>query len=240
MPGLNYSPPVKVDEGRFPNYKAIEKFGYNAAVSNTVFEDVWVQGGDLTWPATARTLTIQSAGNDNGAGSTGAQKIMIEGLDANWNELSEEIETDAAVDPTTTNAFLRVNRAYVTDVGTLGTNEGAITLTTTTDLDIQAAIGAGLGQTEKSHLSIPAGFNAIIYEWTVNNGKADDHDTYIQTREFGKSWRIRKRALTYESEYKDECIIRLPEKSDIRIQSKGGGVDRPLDTSYKVVLYRNS
>jgi hypothetical protein len=216
----------------------LDKFGYNPSVSNTVFEDVWYASQALTYPTVARTLTVDSSGNDNGTGSTGANEIMIQGLDANWNEIKETVVLNATVSPTTTNEFIRVNRAFVTTVGSLGVNENDITLTTTTDLDLQANIGAGLGQTEKSHLSVPAGFKCKILAWSVNCGKGDDFDVILETREFGESWRIRQRALIFQNNKQNELDISIGEKGDVRIRAKGSGVDRPLDVNYRYIFVR--
>ena len=82
------------------------KFGYNAAVSSTE-ETVWMQGGRYVWPTSASTMTISSAdANDTSAG-TGAQTVTINGLDANYAEISETVTMDGQIAATTTNSYLR-------------------------------------------------------------------------------------------------------------------------------------
>ena len=217
-----------------------EKFGHNDAVSNSAFEDVWLGSTNLVQPTTARTLTVQSSGNDNGASSTGAQKIMIEGLDANYNEISEEIATNAAEDPTTTKSFLRVNRIYVTDVGTNGTNENEITVTTTTDLVIQADIKAGLGQSEKSHFTVPAGYTCVIVSWSGDCGKGEDFEIELETQEEGKALRIRQRAYLYQDHIQEDVYVIAPEKTDIKVQAKSlTNANKAVSASYNYILYKN-
>ena len=218
-------------------YRQGEKFGHNDTVG-TSFEDIWVNDGDITLGTTARTLTIQSSGNDNGASSSGARTVIIEGLDANYNEITEEIATVAAADPTTTNAFLRVNRMYVGDVGTNGTNENAITCTTTTDATIQANIGAGLGQTEKSQFTVPANYTCVIHSWSGDCGKGEDFEMELKTAELNKGWRVRQRAYVYQNHIQEDIYVVLPEKTDVKIQGKSlTNANKPLSVSYNYVMY---
>ena len=218
-------------------YRQGEKFGHNDTVG-TSFEDVWINSTDITLGTTARTLTIQSSGNDNGAESTGARTVIIEGLDANYNEISEEIATVAAVDPTTTNAFLRVNRMYVGDVGSNGTNENAITCTTTTDATIQGTIGAGLGQTEKTQFTVPANYTCIIHSWSADCGKGEDFEIELITQEFGKGKRVRQRAYLYQNQIQEDIFVVCPAKTDIKISAKSiTNAGKPLSASYNYVMY---
>ncbi len=218
-------------------YRQGEKFGHNDTVG-TSFEDVWLQSTDIVLPTTARTLTVQSSGNDNGAASSGARTVIIEGLDANYNEISEEIATVAAADPTTTNSFLRVNRMYVGDVGTNGTNENAITVTTTTDLDIQANIGAGLGQSEKTQFTVPANYNCIVHSWSADCGKGEDFEIEFITQENGKGKRVRQRAYVYQNQIQEDIFIVCPAKCDMKISAKSiTNAGKPISASYNYVMY---
>jgi len=100
-------------------YRTVHKFGRNPSVStNTAPEDVWAAGGLMVWPTQASTLTIVSdSANDSAAGS-GAQQIRVEGLDENFDEIYELVELNGLTSVATLHTFFRVDRAYVTRVGT--------------------------------------------------------------------------------------------------------------------------
>ena len=82
-----------------------DKFGRNTSVGTTL-EDIWDVSANISFLTSAETILVQSSGNDNGASSTGARTVTIEGLDNDWNEISETITTNASVDPETTQSFL--------------------------------------------------------------------------------------------------------------------------------------
>lgn len=222
-----------IAENRFADtHIQTEKFGHQPLVPSSGFQDIWGVDANYTFQTVARTLTVQSSGNDNGAASTGAKTIIIEGLDANWNEISEEIATNAAVDPTTTNSFLRVNIIYVGDVGTLGTNEGIISVTSTTDLNILAQIGADKGQSEQCIGSIPAGRRAEFEDIVVACGKGEDFEVELQTCEFGKGWRVRQRLFVYQGTVSEHVNIKLGEKGDFRARAKSiTNINKPISVS---------
>ena len=68
---------------------------------------------------------------DKGGGveGTGVHRVTIEGLDANYNLVTDTLITNGTSTRTSTVEFLRVFRAYVTEAGTTGTNEGTLTIT---------------------------------------------------------------------------------------------------------------
>ena len=92
------------------------KFGHNPASGNGTEDDIWAQGGNLTWMSTASVLDIVStvaADDGNPTTSTGAQTITVEGLDSSWNEQSVTYTLDGTTIVTTAESWIRVNRAFV-------------------------------------------------------------------------------------------------------------------------------
>ena len=153
--------------GDIPNVIYSDKFGHNPSVGTGV-EDVWSAGGTYAgWITTASTVRVRSGGNANDtAAGTGAQKIMVVGLDENWNAAQEEITlAGASASAATTTTFIRVNRLYVTDCGTYGgTNTGVIIVEDTGTSAILAEILAGLSSTEMFMLSVPADHTAHLHD----------------------------------------------------------------------------
>ena len=114
-----------------------------------------------------------SSGNDDIAGA-GARKVFIIGLDENFDEISEEVNLSGATDSQTTNKFIRVYRMYVSETGTYGgTNVGTITGTAEVNNTVQIEISLGVGQSQTSHYTVPAGKNAIVksVSITMDTGK---------------------------------------------------------------------
>ena len=82
---------LRVAEGQVTGATSLFKFGFNADVDTTE-ETVWSGGGDLVYPGAAGEVYISSDDtNDVNPAGTGARTIKIQGLDANYLEIEEDI-----------------------------------------------------------------------------------------------------------------------------------------------------
>jgi len=153
---------LEVNKGNVSGHSLIHKFGNNKSFSTTI-QDVWAQTGTLTHLQAAETMNVISSDtvNDISTGSN-ARVITLEGLDANFNVVTEDV-TLLATAVTTTQSFIRVYRMYVKAVGTYGVaNVGAITATATTAATVQNNIAIGDGQSGTTHYTIPTGFTGYL------------------------------------------------------------------------------
>lgn len=144
--------------------KTVEKFGSNPVVEATATEDIWFTGGTFTWLTTAIKLRIKTGGNSaDDDGGLGAQIITIEGLDENWEEITEDLVTNGTSVSSSTNAtFFRLNRAFVKTCGTYGSaNTGDIVIETTAGVEL-ANIEATIGQSQNSMYTVPINKTAYL------------------------------------------------------------------------------
>ena len=101
------------------------KFGTNNDVDGSL-ETIWDAGGLYTYLTTATTVTVTSTDSDDSASGSGARTITVEGLDANYDLVSETLTVGGSAGTT---EFLRVFRAFVATSGSTGSNEGTISVT---------------------------------------------------------------------------------------------------------------
>jgi len=144
--------------------------GRNSVVGTTE-EDLWFNGGVLTWLQSAVQMDIVSSdATDNGVTpNTGAQTLVIEYLDSSFVEQTQTYTLNGMTNVTTAESMLRINYAYIATCGTYhGSNVGNITIRATGGGAIQANIEAGKGETQKSHYTVPAGKNAKLIRLSVN------------------------------------------------------------------------
>jgi hypothetical protein len=204
----------------------IDKFGEDPTVGTSAFVDI--RGGNVNkvYLTSAETMTIVSDDSLDDAGNAAgnAHKMVIQGLDANWVEASEEITLDGQTPVVTTSTWMRVNRMYITDIGTAaeGTNKGLITCTQTTSGNLECEILALEGQSFDAEWTVPLNQIAKVkYYWT-NIGKGDDAIIRFETRENGKAWRTRAEVKIFENEIRHDfgASITVPAKGDIKVVGK--------------------
>lgn len=92
----------------------------------TSFETVNDLSAAVNFLTTASTLEISSSSEADATGGTGAVTIVLEGLDANRDVISETVTMTGQTSAVTVKYFLRINKMYVATSGTTGTNVGDI------------------------------------------------------------------------------------------------------------------
>lgn len=159
------------------------KFGRNPNISTSANETIWAVGGRYTWATAAETVRVASGGNanDTSAGS-GARSVTIEGLDGDFNEVSETVATaGASASAATTQTFLRVNRAYVASAGTYhGFNTGDIIIEGVTSGNDYAGILTGKGQSQLGFYTVPAGKTAVMSDFSVGVNRSGGAATNVE------------------------------------------------------------
>jgi hypothetical protein len=161
--------------GLVPGHRSYRKFGMNDAVPSGTSE-MWPQGTLRVLPTTAGQFSISSSSieddTDKGGAvpGTGAWTVTVEGLDSNYNEISETVSMNgtAAVTSVGTDWF-RINRMYNNNAGTNEINVGNITATI--GGNPQAYIEANQGQTHQTHYTVPAGKTLMIVGYHLQVGR---------------------------------------------------------------------
>lgn len=164
--------------------KGVSKFGANPNVTASSTEDISFSG-IINWLTAATTIRIKAGGNsaDDSAG-LGAQQVIIEGLDSNWNEVSETLTTNgASASSASSTSFIRINRAYVGNVGTYtGANEGNIVIENSAGGTDLITIEAARGQSQTSQYTVPAGKTAYLLSIRIGSTTAKASDILFWQR----------------------------------------------------------
>ncbi len=228
----------------------VHKFGALQELTST--EDIWFVGGAYPWPTAAETVRIKAGGDaaDDSDGA-GAQKVMVEGLDANFAEVSEELTTNGtSVSSATTQTFIRLHRAYVTDTGTYtGVNTAAINIENSSSTNVIAAIATTFGQTEMSMYTVPAGYTAFLTNISVGisgakagsfcmfqRRNANDVTTPFSAKRI--VWRVDDIIDPVNTDF--GLRVSFPEKTDIWLTGVQGTGNAPdVEATYGLVLVQN-
>lgn len=216
---------VDIAAGRAAGISFFEKFGRNTAVTTT--EDICFQGDNydgFPTSGTAETLDIVSASTNDDEGGSGAEKILVSGLDANWDLATEEITLNGQTTVTTTSTWRRVNRAYVTQSANganTAFNAGNITVTNTTSGNTFLVIPAGFSQSQVSAFTVPRNHVLLVRGARITLNKASGSATAVVGgwfRPFGGSptlIEIGTASVGSPYELGADCKIVIPEKADV-------------------------
>lgn len=246
---------LEVSRGNIAGQSSVNKFGRNpeidVASSADIYDNGDATGGVASYPylSSAETHNIASTStNDDGSpAGTGARTVTVIGVDGDYNEISEVVTMDGTTNVLTTNSYLRIYRMYVTTVGSVGTNDGEITATASSSGSISASILTGLGQTLMAIYTIPAGKTGYMYSYYAGMGdtvSTGDADVRLLIRENNGSWQIKHYmgligAGVSHFDHAFKIPIKIPEKSDIRINVHVTANNTTIGAGFDIILVDN-
>ncbi len=136
--------------------------GMNPDLDMAAEEDLWNEGGLLSYLSSAETMNVTSTSTDDDVGGTGVTAVFITGLDANNLTVSEVVTMDGTSNVLTVNAYTRISFVFASAAGSGLTNAGNITLTASSAATVQANMLAGTSSGLGGFYTIPSGKRAII------------------------------------------------------------------------------
>jgi hypothetical protein len=209
---------LQVSRGQIDGHTALNIFGYSGTVGSTALGPLWegltLSGGAYVYPTVAAPLVLVS----DSASDTSALSVQIQGLDANYAPLVETIAMNGTTNVTTTNSFLRINLMTTTN----GLNVGNITakISSTT----YAKISAGIGQTQMSLYTVPAGYTFYLSYLQADASIGFTSSNYMKFAEYNKDNGTGEVNLLNQSTFVQSfqfpftCPVAHTQKTDIQFQ----------------------
>lgn len=144
------------------------KFGYNSDIDSASTEVLASFGGTFTPLVTASTLRFVSTSANDTSGGTGANSLIVWGVDANRDEQIEIVTLNGTTNVDTVTTWLGINRVSIYLSGSTLNNVGTITITAVTGGSTQAEMPIGQGTTQQCILFIPNNHTALM-DWMLLN-----------------------------------------------------------------------
>lgn len=221
---------LDVAKGNVVGHSDIHKFGKNEDVSTTIFDTIWNGGGSYTGfdAVGAETVTIVSGSANDTAAGTGLRTLRLYGLDANGLQQTEDVTLSGTGTTTSTLTYLRLDRARGLTAGSLGHNEGDITIRqSVTTAVIFAVVPATYNTTMIAAYTIPFDKTGYITTQAVSiaNKQSAFVDVRLQVRGPGSVFTVNGEAAVSSTgtgfiERKFETPPKLPAGTDLFIEGK--------------------
>lgn len=247
--GKNEAFGLQVSRGQIQGHSSVLVFGYNPDV-DTSEETVWPDGGTVPHPTVASVLKISSSdANDTSAG-TGARTVVIEGLDGNYNIVSETVTLNGQTAVNTTNSYLYVNGFYVTSVGSGGANAGNINagtgvVTAGVPAVLYDIIATGYNNRATGHYCVPAGYTGYMNEGLFSSGQASGATSVTGfLKQHGPDGILRVGAVTTVNNgsamFNFEQPYTIPEKNCVGATAIGSAANNAVSSFFSIILIKNS
>ena len=200
----------------------VHKFGAVVTTSAT-YDTVWSFGGPYIFPSTAGIITATSTSIEDAPGQTGALTVRLQGLDANYNEVEEDFTLNGTVGVAGTVEFLRTHRAFVLTGNNDNNNVGNINFTHSVGVTCQ--IAAGMGQSQVTFYTIPAGKSGYLRSFAATMNKNQENTVRLfQKKPDGGVFRLASELNLYNSNMHTTYSIPLyfTEKTDLEVRTYTG------------------
>ena len=241
---------LAIARGFTKGHRALYKFGYNPDV-NGEEETVWAQGGNMTYPTSAVTMFVSSTSSNDANGGTGANSILIQGLDENYDEIEETVFLNGQTQVATQLAYLRVYRAFVTLAGTGGTSGGTIYVGSSgatggvPNTTVYSNLSFG-NQTQIAAYTVPAGYTLYLDDINFTAALSTANKTAtcsFVSRTFGSNvFRTRLINVLQSNQLiaKFEYPQPFTEKTDLECRVITNTINNAIGASFQGVLIKNT
>jgi len=214
---------IHIARGDVSKTSHINKFGFNDEVPTT-FEVIAVGSSNFTYPTTAGVASVVSDDTNDDDGDTGARTLSINGLDGNYNEITETVTLNGTSAVTTTATFLRVFRARVETAGTSAGAEGIITVSVGGN-EIARLDPVYDNQTLQAAYTVPAGKTAYLIRMqatSTKDNKAAMVGLFTRSSNADSVFTVKQLVEVYRNNVVLEfpVSIKIEEKTDIELRGK--------------------
>ena len=240
---------LQVARGQIQGHRNVTVFGFNGDVDQTQVS-VWPLPSLITFPAAALQMTVSSTNANDTAAGTGARTVVVQGVDANYNEVTETVTLNGQTAVTMSASLLRVNYAYVATAGSGNSAAGDIyigtgTVTAGVPATVYDIIKFDYNTTTTGSYTIPAGYTAYISQGLFSTGQPSG-TTQVQGRLLTRGTNnIRMTAALTTlnngvANYVFEYPLAVPEKTTIEATAIASANNNAVSSMFIILLVKNS
>jgi hypothetical protein len=216
------------------------KNGYATGISQDTETTIWNQTVLYpwsSWTVAQKLYIISTSASDTG------QTLRIEGLDASYNKITENVTTNGTSAVATTQNFLRLNRSYIiAGISNVGTITERLTSGSGT---VVGSMAIGFSRNKGGFFTVPNGYTAyILYgDATQFRGGAGNIGGVIKmyTRTGSGPFINQFMAEVVNGQYRNDFTIplALPEKTDIDVRIIADGNNTQATCNWQMILIPN-
>jgi len=205
---------IPIANGTVEGYSVRNIFGTTAGdqdIVTTEFRTPWELASNYEFPSSASTMSLVSTSTSDTAVS-----VLISGLDADYNPISEVRTLTGTTPIITNNDYFRINDMVCTEGNAVGT------ITLSVGANVYSQIDIGNGRDQKAVYTVPAGYCFFLtridaFCTDANGGKAARFRNYLRSSN-GRELRVADTTFFENMNIMRQAPFKYDEKTDIEMQ----------------------
>lgn len=238
---------LQVSRGQITMHSTVYKFGYSSVIDGTLYP-IWNLAANRVYLTTADTMKISSSSANDTSSGTGARTVLLEGLNQNYEVISEVITLTGQTEVASTKAYLRVTGITVLTMGSNGGNAGVIyagtgTVTAGVPAVVHELVPIGFNKEASGIYTVPAGYTAYLEVGGLSC--QDNGNGYVTGRLVvsNQGSPFITSAVTVFStgqvNYSFPYPIAIPEKSDVEARAVSSSGTNAVTSYFGFILVKN-
>lgn len=188
-------------------------------------QDAIPSGGTYPWPTVAAPVTVSSTDATDAAAGTGMQQVLVQGLNDQFEEISELVEMNGQTGVATVQSYFRVQRVVGTRAGAALQNAG--TMYAGTGLITAGVPAVNLaempplsGVSQGLYYTVPKGCMLILTQAQARGDQVGQFDFYSRRAGPGMPWILGGTAAFWLMAFQAELTAPtpLPAGSDLIVR----------------------
>ena len=206
---------LQVARGQISYHSVRNIFGFNNAIG-TAFRTPWELANTNALPLISVASQLDVASSD--AGDT-SQVVRLIGLDADYNEIAENVSLNGTSTVTTTNSFKAINDFITTSGNCAGNVTAKISST------VYAQITAGTGRNQAAIFTVPASHSLYLTRIDAFSATATGASKYItflnkNTFSDGRVFNVAETTFAQRMDIMRVGPFKVSEKTTLEFQAK--------------------
>ena len=170
---------LQVSRSQIMGHSVQNIYGYQSAVTTSNIP-LWENVAVYVYPVSATSMNLVSSNASDTA------TILISGLNASFAPITESVVLTGTTPVATVNSFIRINNMQVS-IGSSTNPAGTITLKDPTNTTTYAQINAGIGRTQMSIFTVPAGYTFYLSRVDCNSSFNGNNVNYVTYKNYNVS-----------------------------------------------------
>lgn len=221
---------LQVARAQITMHSTVNIYGYQPSVATT-FIPVWEEATAYTYPTVAAKMNLVGTDADTA-------RITINGLDANYQMISETLTLNGTTPVETTKSYLRINGMSVVS----GNPANSVTLKDLTNTTTYAKINAGVGRTQMAIYTVPAGYTYYLSRVDIYTSLNGNNFATYQNKTISSTGVVQlTQQAPFAISYNARRVMPRPftEKTDIQLMAKVNSSTGAIAISQEGYLIKN-